>query len=77
MSRAEAATTSLAQGAAAHAFREVGPWPGIELTTQDIANLFLVFGGSGMGVIAASERGRLSSAAAIVGIGFFVPAISA
>lgn len=50
--------------------RQVGPWPEVSLTTHDVANLFLVFGGSGLGVIAASRRGRLSRAAAIVGLGF-------
>lgn len=56
--------------AAAGKLREVGPWPGIPLTTQEIAHLFAVFGGSGMGIIAASGQERLSAAAAIVGLGF-------
>lgn len=62
--------TSLKQGAVAMESRQVGPWPGIPLTTHDIANFFAVFGGSGMGIIAASRQERLSTAAAIVGLGF-------
>lgn len=55
---------------AADKLRHVGPWPEVSLTAHDVANLFLVFGGSGLGIIAASRRGRLSRAAAIVGLGF-------
>lgn len=62
MNLAEATVTSLKQGTAAIESR-VGPWPGIPFTTQDIATLFAVFGGSGMGVIAASGDERLSKAA--------------
>lgn len=56
--------------AAAGKLRQVGPWPDISLTTQDFVTFLAVLGGGGFGIIAASEQGRLSVAAALVGIGF-------